>query len=929
MADIPLFPDENNLDTFRDFVNVQKEMLDLLMAQKKEYEQIGRINLSIEKKVVQRRQAEKRMMQEIQAKIIEHEAQKKISIEATGDAARERANQLLKSLEKEISDTKTLLAMSREASNIEMEMAKRRYDDEHKWFGFASAQAKNLLGLKVKEFELTKGIGDELIKLGVRGEIFANTLAATLMMLKGAYDLFIKFDKAAWDFRKAMGMTRAESAGIQKSAQRIAIDYMHIGVTVESAYKSYQALGKSMGGVHNVSAGLVKDVAVMAAQLGISEETSARFLRNLASVSKSSMESQSNMMYMAQAMSSAAGVQLSDVMGDVATKSTKTLTMMSRLPNVALRTAIELRRMGTDINKAADSSRHILDFTESVNEEMEASVLLGRGINLQRARELSYRRDLVESTKEILRITKQVNFEQLDTFQQEAYAKATGKTVDELLNMLQADRQIEQIKRRGTTEQRAQLALYEKMSKENVAAAKARAKDVGIMIQAKANQERITAITAKWNQLLAKAQEWLLPIVDRMLDLVLPAMDIGMAIAKWSFVLLAPLKALQMIGTVVANLGVWLAIASMKSAKLGNLFLKISSVGTMLTGPWNRVVALVGMALGKLGFFGKFLGFFGKLLGPIGWVITAFQAIGGFIKGWNSTTGNWIQKLGGGVMGALRNIIPGFDWIVKAVKWVWGWISKATTSLFGWFNPIQWAIDGFKIIKTYLGQMWEGLKYVGELLMKGAQIYYSMWAWAIEKVWGGIKFLYNSFVDGIKAVGGLILDALLWPYKTAWNWIKSLWGGSSPSQIGLSILKGIASVGPMIFDALTAPFRKGIAWIADKIPGMGKFADKLRGGAQGMAKPVENRAQAAYIPAVTVTPKGTEIAKAKDSAKRAGEKEKEESELMSEETGQKICSLLEKILAKDSNISMDGQLLSTHLARQTEFRGGYGVNKVA
>jgi len=280
-------------------------------------------------------------------------------------------------------------------------------------------------------------------------------------------------------------------------------------------------------------------------------------------------------------------------------------------------------------------------------------------------------------------------------------------------------------------------------------------------------------------------------------------------------------------------------------------------------------------------------------------------------------------------MGALRNIIPGFDYIVKAVKWVWNLITKVTTSLFGWFNPIQWAIDGFKIVKTYLGQMWEGLKYVGELLMKGAQIYYSVWAWAIEKVWGGIKFLYNSFVDGIKAVGGLILDALLWPYKTAWNWIKSLWVGSSPSQIGLSILKGIASVGPMIFDALTAPFRKGIAWIADKIPGMSKFADKLRGGVQGMVKPLEKRAQAAYIPAVTITPKGTEIAKAKDSASRVGEKEKEKLIPMTEETGQKICSLLEKILAKDNNIHMDGQLLSTQLARQTSFRGGYGVNKVA
>ena len=50
---------------------------------------------------------------------------------------------------------------------------------------------------------------------------------------------------------------------------------------------------------------------------------------------------------------------------------------------------------------------------------------------------------------------------------------------------------------------------------------------------------------------------------------------------------------------------------------------------------------------------------------------------------------------------------------------------------------------------------------------------------------------------------------------------------------------------------------------------------------------------------------------------------------MSEETGKKIVELLEKILAKDTNINMDGQLLSTQLARQTDFYGGFGANKVS
>ena len=187
--------------------------------------------------------------------------------------------------------------------------------------------------------------------------------------------------------------------------------------------------------------------------------------------------------------------------------------MMSRLPNVVLKSAIELRRMGTSLDSASKSSRHILDFTENINEEMEASVLLGRSINLQRARELAYRRDLEGSQKEILRITKSINFEKLDVFQQEAYAKATGKSVEELLNMLQTDRQIETVRRSGTPEAQKQLKLYEDMHKANVANAKAIGNNVEASLRQKANQEHIVAIQNNWNQLLVKAQEFLFSII--------------------------------------------------------------------------------------------------------------------------------------------------------------------------------------------------------------------------------------------------------------------------------------------------------------------------------------------------------------------------------------------------------------------------------
>src|ERR1039458_6234130 len=317
MADIPLHPTSENVDTYRDTADVQKQILDLLMAQKKEYEHIGRISLDIEQRVVARRKNERRMMDELSNKFIDLEKENLAAVGARGDVATKIAKQQVQSIKDEISATVKLISMSREANAIEMDMAKRTYDDNHKYFNFASNQASKLFGIKVNEFAVTKDIGEELIKVGVRGEALVFTWGAILMMLKGAYDLFNKMDKSAWDFRKAMGMTRTEAAIIRKDVQRIAIDNMAIGVTIESTYKAYQELGKAVGGVHNVTKSMAEDVAIMSAQLSISEEISVRFLRNMAVISKSSMESQTSSMYIAQYMAAAAGVPLPQVMEDV------------------------------------------------------------------------------------------------------------------------------------------------------------------------------------------------------------------------------------------------------------------------------------------------------------------------------------------------------------------------------------------------------------------------------------------------------------------------------------------------------------------------------------------------------------------------------------------------------------------------------------
>jgi hypothetical protein len=718
--------------------------------------------------------------------------------------------------------------LGREVKNIEQQLQRQR-----------QITSKQTDDAKREESRLVEeGLSQRLTayskELEMLQKVNAAAIGPILYFLGETFKLFQSMDKAAMNFRKTMGFVRDTARDIRNNAEGIAIQFMDIGVGIEDAYNSFIALSKTMGSVHTVSKELAQTTAVMKAQLGVSEDVTAGFLRNMAAIAKSSMDAQKGMGYMAGALSNAAGVPLGKVMEDVASRSENTLTMMSRIPAQVIRSAVELRKMGTELDRVASSSRKILDFSTSVNAEMEASVLLGHSINLQRARELAYRRDLEGSTKEILKLTKSISFENLDVFQQEAFARATGKSVDELLGLVQAEKQWEAARTSSDPSMRARVEAYEKLRNANASIQKDQARQLEMMVLTRSNQERMTAISQKWQSILAKAGEVLLPVIDNLLSIVPPMIEVGMVLVNWGSAIWTFGKGMEFAG---------LALSKMFSGslKLFEIFVGIQRfggaivrfVGAILS-PFARIGALLG-TWAPMVF--KFISPFLKILGPIGWIITAFQFIG-----------NLFKRLNG----------------------------------------------------------------IGEAFKGG---------------------IINGILFGLKAIGGAVYDTLLKPFVDAWNWIKGIFVGKSPSTLGLGIVKGIISIQTMLFDAITYPWRHAFAWIADKIPGMGKVAEKLRGGFGGIANSIESKMTGTNIAPSNV--QGTPNTNAAPGQAAPAPATAEVAAASADNT-KLLTSILESINMLNKNLEsgkigfyVDGQLLSATLARQTEFRGGYGVNKVS
>ena len=109
--------------------------------------------------------------------------------------------------------------------------------------------------------------------------------------------------------------------------------------------------------------------------------------------------------------------------------------------NIA-RAAIQARKLGISLSDVASSAKSLLDFQSSYQNALEASVLVGKQINVERMMELSLAGDLEGLQQEqIKQLGTQSEFNKLNVLQKEALAKAVGLSVDQAAKLVNKEKE--------------------------------------------------------------------------------------------------------------------------------------------------------------------------------------------------------------------------------------------------------------------------------------------------------------------------------------------------------------------------------------------------------------------------------------------------------------------------------------------------------
>tara|TARA_R110002020_G_scaffold358348_1_gene570615 strand:+ start:1348 stop:3408 length:2061 start_codon:yes stop_codon:yes gene_type:complete len=107
-----------------------------------------------------------------------------------------------------------------------------------------------------------------------------------------------------------------------------------------------------------------------------------------------------------------------------------------------LRAAVQARKLGMSLGQVASTAEGLLDFQSSLNNEIEASIMLGRDVNLSKARELALSGDMEGLQREIVKIVgSEADFNRMNVLQRQSLAKAVGMNVTDLQKIVSAEKE--------------------------------------------------------------------------------------------------------------------------------------------------------------------------------------------------------------------------------------------------------------------------------------------------------------------------------------------------------------------------------------------------------------------------------------------------------------------------------------------------------
>ena len=456
-----------------------------------------------------------------------------------------------------------------EAKDAMVEMAEEITDGGDKAATLSQKFKIAAVGAKSLGSNLLKGLTDPLV---ITEQIVAGILAVDDQAGKLAKNFGISYKQAIGvsdslnDAANASYMLNVTTAGLSDAFIEINNRYGTFAKLNENNLETFQQL-KDVVGLSEESIGRVSDITLLTGKSA--EDVSKEFLGQAKAL----------------ALQSNLALNEKEIFDSIKDVSAATLLSLKGQPEVLATTVVKAKALGVSLGEVEKIAESLLDFESSITSELEAELLTGKNLNLERARFFALSNNIAGVAEEI---TKQIgnaeNFSKMNVIQQEALAKSVGMQREELAKALMERKAMAALE--GTEGATAKERFDNLVKEVGMEEAKRRLGDESLSnMYANQNlQERMAAAMTKVQEIFVSLAEPLMPVLDllsSMLNIIGPIVGGVSQFVKFLLNGIVPLKTL--VGLLGIYKGIQLGIGIVKAREEAQIIRMLALQSNQLT----------------------------------------------------------------------------------------------------------------------------------------------------------------------------------------------------------------------------------------------------------------------------------------------------------------------------------------------------------
>ena len=315
-------------------------------------------------------------------------------------------------------------------------------------------------------------------------------------------------------FQQELGTSYSNALAMRNELNNAAAASGDLFINSEKLQKSFFALAENTGVFFDLTSKSAETFTNLTERIGLAGQEAGNLTMLLRLQGKDTETTMSNLVGTANAAlaTSKSTASVKQILGDVASSSKGLQASFAANPGALAKAAVAARELGATLKDIEGTQKSLLNFESSIGAELEAELVTGKQLNLERARAAALNNDLETVSKELNNQGVDLaSFSNMNFIQQEKIAAAMGMSRDVMADMLL------------------------KQQTQNMTADEVRAKfgdQTYEQFKALSAQDKFNAGVAKLKDLFGSVMTALTPIIDGIAMLIQPIAFVAKLLGK-------------------------------------------------------------------------------------------------------------------------------------------------------------------------------------------------------------------------------------------------------------------------------------------------------------------------------------------------------------------------------------------------------------